>query len=200
MQWCHSCCWHHVTLMPMVLASNFQKTFAPYFSCLDLINAMVLLPILMALYDTRAGVNCITWPKSLCCTSFWWYWPKEYHGSLDGAVQIIWCWHQCSGITWHQHQCQWCQCWCQGHQMTKNTLVVLNFNCLNLMNSWCHWWCFQHDVTLIQVPLASNNKKFISSFQLSWPKEYTCTCFSATGHHVMPTLAPVLHLILVILT
>ena len=113
---------------------------------------LVILTTLLESHNVRAGANSITLPKISCCTSFWSSSSMKYNGGIHGAVHITWCWHQCTGITWHP--CQWYNVISMLKLMAshnKKCHAALHFNCLNLRNAiiliiltkqmqWCHWW------------------------------------------------------------
>ena len=110
---------------------------ALHFICLNLQNAKVPLTALLASYDARTSTIGVTWPIMSCCISFWSSWHMEYYGTTDDAVHITWWWHQCSGITWEQHQCQWQHVLTVVMSMTsldRRSNVLPYFNCLYLKN------------------------------------------------------------------
>ena len=83
---------------------------------------------------------------------------------VDGAGHTIWCWYQCSGITWHQQQCQW------HHLMlilisvashNKESLVAPHFSCLDLRNT----------VVILMLLLAWCDTD-VSANGMKWPKSY----------------------------
>ena len=51
-----------------------------------LINKMVPLMMHLALYDSNAGTNVITWLKMSYFTSFWSLWPNEWNGAIDNTI------------------------------------------------------------------------------------------------------------------
>ena len=67
---------------------------------------------------------------------------------------------------------------------------------------WYHWWFCLHDVTLMPGPVTSSDQKVVmlhlTSIALVQGMQY-CH-FSCHWHNVMPTLMPVLHIILIIST
>ena len=80
------CEWHHMT----------KKLWCFSFDHLCLTNGMMSLTTLLAWCDTNTSINGITWPKMLCCTSFWLSHPSKFSGTIDNAIDITWCWYQ-----WH---------------------------------------------------------------------------------------------------
>ena len=164
-----------------------KSPVAPHFDCLDLRNAVVPLTTLSVLKGCQGWFQWCQVTQNYICTPFWSCWPMESSGIIDGTVHITWCWHQCIGIIWHEHQCYW-------HHVIpilmsmashdQESHIAHHFNCLDLKkcNSaidgtvcmmW-HWYqCQWHQVT---------KRSYFTSFVLSWPKGYNDSSFDTIGN------------------
>ena len=132
--WCRSIMWHWCQCQGIKWP---ESNVAPHFDCLDQSTAVVPLTVLTASCDASTGPSGVTLPKMSCCTSLWSSGPKECIGTINGAVNITWCWHLFSGITkcnTNTSGIMWCQRWCQWHHMTKETVIAPHFSCLDLWN------------------------------------------------------------------
>ena len=164
---------------------------APHFNFLDLRSAMLPLSTLSASHDAWSGPNGDTWPIKSCCT-FWSSWSRECNGTINDAVHITWCWHQCSGITLHKQQCQW-------HYVMPMLMSVASHDkeklssctsfqlpwpkecnsdiddAVGMMWNWCQ--CQWHQMTK-------------RSCCASFTKECNGPIFLHLWHHVMPATVP----------
>ena len=136
MQWCN---WHNVTLTLASVASHGQKVmWHLIFSCVDIRRAVVLLTKILASCDASASSNGFTWPSNPCCTSFWSCWPKEFNGSIDDAISIIWC--------------QW-----QWYHMTKRSMLQV----ISTVDLW-------NEMVPLTMPFAWHDTKAIGVTSWSW--------------------------------
>ena len=169
MQWCQ---WwhhqHHMKLKPTPVASHDQKSnFAPHFSCLNILNAVISMMMLMASCDTDACVNSIKLPQSdvsphfscldlrnvmmpLITPSA----SQDVRASPNGVtwqkviINILITWPKdCNGnidsavhITWYWHQC----------------------SCIRWHQHQCQWY----HVMLMMMSVVSHDKKKIQAFEL----------------------------------
>ena len=105
------CQWHQLPTSNVV----------SHFNCLELGNAMVPLPTLLASHAARAGPNIVTWPKR-SCTSFW------SSGTNNAMMQlmVLSTSHDTDTDTMVPHDSNanasgiiWCQSWCQWNNVAK---------------------------------------------------------------------------------
>ena len=106
--------------------------------------------------------------KKSCCTLFWSLWYEECNdanGKTIGMVKTL------VPIVSNE----------------QNSHVYLILIILTQRMQWHHWWCCWHHVTLMLVPMTSNEQKsHCTSFQLSWPKEYNAAIDNTIG--MLPVL------------
>ena len=116
---------------------TWPKSHVPsQFVHLDLRNVMMPWTTLLTWYQSLCKWCHMT--KKTCYILFWSSLCKECSAVIDDIVHITWFWYQCSGTTWHQHQCLW-------HHVTpvmmpmashnQNSHVAPHFNYLNLRNA-----------------------------------------------------------------
>ena len=140
-----------MTLMLAPMISHDQKShFAPHFDYLHLKNTMVSLTLPSTSCDTRASdvtgiANCITWWKSHTAHHF-------DHLNLRNVMVPF-------TMLSVSHQCQCHQLLLmQWYHMTIKVMLHLISVVLTWGKWWCHWWCCWNHVTLMPVPMASNDQ------------------------------------------
>ena len=118
--------------------------------------------IMLIWCNANANTNGVTWPESICCTSFQLSWPKESNGAIDNTVGIT---TGGNGVT---DQKVMLHLILIGIEL-KNAMDTIN-DTIGFMWLWCqHQWHHMAKTVLLV------------SFSSSWPIKLNCAIEDTAG-------------------